>query len=192
MFDSLVDRRSTPRRGAAAVEFAAAFSVLVLLIFGGIELTRVTMIRHSIDHAAYVAARDAIVPGATSAAVLQRAQDHLAVVGIQNAVITLIPANIEESTSVVEVRVTAPLASNSYGVPQYVGGDLVGRARLMTERSPIQMAANLPEPPPPPALPLPPAPPDRPSPQPTPVTPSPGPPSPPSPPPPPPPPPPNL
>lgn len=186
MFDLTVGRRSTPRRGAAAVEFAAALSVLVLLIFGGIELTRVTMIRHSIDHAAYLAARDAIVPGATSAAVLQRAQKHLDVVGIKNAVVTLNPATIDESTSMVEVRVTAPMADNSFGVPQYVGGDLVGRARLMTERSPIQMAANLPAPPPPPPPPTPP--PTSPPPTQTPPPMTPGPPSPPPPPPPPPPP----
>lgn len=167
MFHLVDDRRSTSRRGAAAVEFAAALSVLVLLIFGGIELTRVTMIRHSIDHAAYVAARDAIVPGATSAAVLQRAYDHLDVVGIQNAIVTLNPETIDESTAMVEVRVTAPMADNSFGVPQFVGGDLVGQARLMTERAPIQMAANLPEPPPPPPPTMPPAPTSL-SPQPTP------------------------
>jgi Flp pilus assembly protein TadG len=97
----------------------------MMLIFGGIKLTRVMMLRHSIDHAASVAARSAIVSGATADAVIDRAKEHLAIVGIRDATITLDPATIEESTSMVSVHVAALLASNSFGVPSFVTGTLI-------------------------------------------------------------------
>lgn len=141
------------------------FGVLVMLVFGGIEIVRFSMLRHTVDHAAYMAAREAIVPGADPATVRQRAADHLAAIGVNGGTIVLSPNPILESTSVVEVTVMAPVSNNLWITPQFLTGDLIGSSRLMTERAPIQMAAALPTPPPPPA---PPAPPRAPTPTPTP------------------------
>ena len=142
--------RRSPRKGAATVEFAFAFTILVLLIFAGIEITRVSSLRHTVDHAAYLAARVAIVPGVDAAEVIARAEAHLGAVGIVGASVSVTPAVIEDDTTVVEVQVTMPIAANSFITPQFVTGNLIGRSALMTERSPMQMSANLPEPPPPP------------------------------------------
>lgn len=173
------------RHGTTAVEFAVVLPVLVLLIFGGIELSRVSMLRHTANRAAYLAARDAMVPGADVAQVIQNAQDHLDAIGVEQAVITVNPSTIDDDTESVEVNVTFPVAGNSLVVPQFASGDVVGRARLMTERTGSQMATSLPAPPPPPAPPSPPpSSPATPTPPPAiPPTPSPTPPPPPPPPP---------
>ncbi len=147
------------RRGTTAVEFAVALPVLVLLIFAGIELSRISMLRHTANRAAYIAARDAIVPGADVAQVIQNAQEHLDVIGVQDAVITVVPDSIDETTESVVVNVSFPMAGNSLVIPKFASGDVIGRATLMTERTGSQMAANLPAPPPPPQPPAPPSPP---------------------------------
>lgn len=154
------DIHRASRFGAAAVEFAVAATVLVLLVFAGIEFTRVFMLRHTVDHAAYVATRQAIVPGANSSTVLARAREHLDTIGVVNADVQLDPSEITESTRVVEVRIMMPVASNSLVVPRFVSGDLVGVCRMMTERAPMIMSKSLPTPPPspPPGPPSPPPP----------------------------------
>ena len=199
----------TVRRGAATVEFAVVAIVLFILVLGGIEMTRVSMLRHTVDHAAYVAARDAIIPGADAAEVIATAEDHLRTIGLSGATVTVTPAVILDETSVVEVQIDLPISQNSLMTPEYLFGDLIGRSALITERAPVQMSASLPEPPPPPPpttpiefptgpvpsfptspTPLPTVPDtsDGPGPTPPPSTPAPAPPSPPPPPPPPPPP----
>lgn len=136
------------RRGAATVEFAIVSIVLVLLIFGGIEMTRVSMLRHTVDHAAYTAARNAIIPGAKAEDVIATAEEHLNIIGLAGATVTVNPPVIEDESSVVEVQVRLPISENSFFTPEYLFGDLVGRSALMTERSPMQMSASLPKPPP--------------------------------------------
>ncbi|KAA1259113.1 TadE-like protein [Rubripirellula obstinata] len=146
------------RRGAATVEFAMVSIVLVLLIFGGIEMTRVSMLRHTVDHAAYAAARNAIIPGAKAADVIATAEEHLNNIGLAGATVTVNPAVIDDDSSVVEVQVRLPISENSFFTPEYLFGDLIGRSALMTERSPMQMSTSLPQPPPPTPSPQPPTP----------------------------------
>lgn len=138
--------RNELRRGAATVEFAIVSVVLFLLVLGGIEMTRVSMLRHTVDHAAYVAARDAIIPGANAADVIATAEAHLRTIGLSGATVTVNPATIQDETSVVEVLIDLPISQNSLMTPRFLFGDLVGRSALITERSPVQMAASLPEP----------------------------------------------
>ena len=176
------------RHGATVVEFALVLPILLLFVFGGVELSRLAMLRHTANHAAYAATRKAIVPGANVANVIQKAEDHLAMIGISNASVTVNPSVITESTSIVEVEVTFPIADNSLVVPEFVSGTVTGKSAMMTERSKASMSGSLPAPPPPPPPPTPPTPPTPPAPTPPPVSPVPSPvipvPSPPSPPPP--------
>jgi len=144
------DRRVTrTRHGATAVEFAVAITVLLMLVFGGIEIARVSMLRHSVNHAAYLAARHAIIPGAKIEDAETIAHHHLNLIGVRSAVVDVTPNPITEETSMVVVNVQIPVASNSLVIPKYVSGNITGKSRLMTERAPMVMAANLPEPPPP-------------------------------------------
>ena len=59
-------QKATPachRRGAAAVEMAIVSIVLFSVLMGGWEMSRVAMLRHSADYAAYLATRTAIIVG---------------------------------------------------------------------------------------------------------------------------------
>lgn len=148
---STPDRRHrfASRSGAMIVDFAVTIPVLVLIVFAGIELGRGSMLRHTADHAAYVAARKAIIPGATAAETIEAGEDHLERIGIKDVVVSLSPTTITESTNLVEVQVSFPVASNSFVAPAFLTGTVSGRCRLLTERPPMTMSANLPKPPPP-------------------------------------------
>lgn len=141
------------RQGATSVEFAMTIPILLLIVFGGIEFGRASMLRHTADHAAYVAARHAITPGASVDDVRQQAADHLDAHGVSDYVITVSPDPITYDTTLVEVSVSFPASSNSFVVPDYLSGDIHGNCEMITERPPIILANALPEPPPPPAPP---------------------------------------
>lgn len=144
-------KRHQHRLGATAVEFAIAAVALFLIVFGAIEVTRISMLRHTADHAAYLAARDAIIAGADTADARAAAENHLATIGVNSAVVSISPNPINDATSSVEVTVSIPVASNSLVVPQFISGTITGRSQLLTERTPTQMAVNLPTPPAPPS-----------------------------------------
>lgn len=179
------------RRGATAVEMAMVSTVLFLVLMGGIEMSRVAMLRHSADYAAYLGARVGIISGADAPDVEARVQQHLSDLGIGNAIVTVTPPSIVEATEKVQVDVAIPMSGNSWLMPHFYSGDVTGRSTLLTERTAAVMSKNMPTPPPPPPPPPSPTPPPTftppPSPTPTPTpapTPSPTP-SPPPPPPPP-------
>lgn len=157
--------RRRPHFGAAAVEFAVCAVVLVILVFGGIELARASMLQHIADHAAYIAAREVIIPGADANTAKAVANDYMNKLGVTGASIAVNPTTITDSDTEVDVTVTLPSSGNLWVTPQFVLGNLEGSCRLMTERSPAQLSNSLPEPPPPPA---PPTPPPSPTPTPTP------------------------
>lgn len=136
--------QKTVRTGAVTVEFSVVLVVLVLFIFGGIELTRFTMLRHTASHAAYLAARESIFPGANVENARALAQKHLENLGIKDAVIDFDPNVITEDDSLVTVSVRIPLASNDWALQQFVKSDAVGTATLLTERPPIATSQNLP------------------------------------------------
>lgn len=140
---SIIHSRRT-RRGAAAVEFAVAISVLLMIVFASIEFVRLNMIKHSIEHASYLAARDGIIVGAKSNDVKQRALDHLAIFNLSGATVTVNPSTIKDDTQVVEVTVDVPVTGNSWISPAYFGGTLTARTRMLAERAAADMAGALP------------------------------------------------
>ena len=138
-------RRHKARRGAAAVEFAFAISVLLLIIFASIEFVRLNMMNHAVGHASYLAARKGIVVGANVNDVKDVADQHLALFGIGCAKITVMPNPITDETDIIEVTIDAPVSGNSWVSPLYFGGNLVGRTRLLADRAAAQMSGALPE-----------------------------------------------
>ncbi|MCG8448622.1 MAG: pilus assembly protein [Pirellulales bacterium] len=55
--------RRQHRAGATATEFAIVAPIFFLFIFVSFEFSRLNVIRHTADSAAYEAARQAMVPG---------------------------------------------------------------------------------------------------------------------------------
>ena len=148
-FPSIHHRRC--RRGAAAVEFAFAISILLMITFASIEFVRLNMMEHSVDHASYLAARKGIVIGANVGDVKTTAIDHLALFGITNAKVTVKPNPITDEAELIEVNVEAPMTGNTWISPLYYGGKIHGRTRMLADRAAADMSAALPPPSPSPS-----------------------------------------
>jgi Flp pilus assembly protein TadG len=135
----LATRRREQRTGAAAVEFAVAISVLLMIVFASIEFVRLSMLRHSVTHASYLAARRGIIIGATANEARQVALDHLDVFGLSGAAVTVTPSDITDQTEFIEVNVSVPVTGNSWISPVYFNGSLAGRTRILAEREAADM-----------------------------------------------------
>ena len=118
-------RERAVRSGATVVEFAFVAPVLFLLVFSAIEFARVNMIKHTVENAAYEAARRGIVPGATSDNVLAVADSFLATASIKGATVDISPAAIAPSTEELTVSITVSLDSNGWITPLYFNGKTV-------------------------------------------------------------------
>ena len=149
-------RGPADRRGVTTVEFALAFPLLLVMLFGMLEVLRMSNLRHTADNAAYEAARNVIVPGASAADAKTKANDLLKRTGVKNGKITVNPSVIGEQTDRVTVKVEIPLVGNSWLPPKLTKARTVTReVTLMTERVPVVQARAVPVPPPPPTPPLP-------------------------------------
>ncbi len=144
-------RLTAQRHGAVVVEFAVVLTVLAMMVFAAFEFTRLNMVRHTIDTAAYEGARQGIAPGATAAEAQSAAVDLLQRVGVQGATVTISPNPIDETTTSVTVQVTVPMSVNTWTAPVFSQNKvLTSSVTLLTERSPNLLSTALPEPPPPP------------------------------------------
>tara|TARA_R110002049_G_scaffold2750_2_gene21630 strand:+ start:482152 stop:482589 length:438 start_codon:yes stop_codon:yes gene_type:complete len=139
-------RNQRDRQGAVAVEFAIAISILLMLVFASIEFVRLNMLRHSVEQASYQAARKGIITGAKVNNVKQEAQNHLALLNVNNATVTVTPNNIKDDTQIIQVNVSVPVTGNSWVAPVYFFGDITGQTRMLAERAAADMADALPSP----------------------------------------------
>lgn len=128
-------RIHTQRRGATAVEFAIVAPVFFILLLTSIEFSRLNVIRHSADEAAYEGARTAMVPGATAAEAIAAANEILDIIGAKDANVEIDPPVIDEDTNEVTVTISIPLNSNGWILPRFTRNRTLERdATLRTER----------------------------------------------------------
>jgi Flp pilus assembly protein TadG len=128
-------RRHQQRKGATAVEFAIVAPVFFVLLLTSIEFSRLNVIRHSADEAAYEGARTAMVPGATAAEAVAAANEILNIVGAKDAAVDIDPPVIDEDTDAVTVTISIPLNSNGWILPKFTRNRVLERdATLRTER----------------------------------------------------------
>ncbi len=128
-------RSHQTRDGAVTVEFAFALPILLLITFGGMEFSRVNMIRNTAINAAYEGARKGIVPGATSAECEMAANQLLELVQISGGTAVASPSAILPDTESVTVTVTVPITTdNAFMTPQfYFGKTIVSSVTLPRE-----------------------------------------------------------
>ena len=107
-------RSTRRRRGAVAVEMAITVGLVFFFFFAALELCRVSMMRHTVEHALYEGARQGIVPGATATDVQTKAQGVMRTIGIRTAAIDVTPSVIDNSTPEVSVRIRMPLDQNLF------------------------------------------------------------------------------
>ena len=124
------------RRGSALVEFALIANVLLITLYSCIEFSRLNMIRNLAQDAAYYAARDAMVPGATVAEAKAEARRILRSMGTKGAAIVINGDDtLDESSHEVAVTITIPIAKNSLLIPKITGNiEVVATATMRTER----------------------------------------------------------
>jgi Flp pilus assembly protein TadG len=84
-------RKSSDRRGVAAVEFALVAPLFVALLLGIIEFGRMLMVQEILVNAAREGARAAIQPGETDAQVTTVISNYMSAAGIPGYTSTLSP-----------------------------------------------------------------------------------------------------
>ena len=117
MFKKTKKRRNATRNGALTVELALCLPLLFLILFGGYELARTSMVLHATQSAAYEGARTGIVPGATQEKIEESVGFVLRTMGVTNFSIETVPAVIERDTPELEVIVSVPVA-DAFGLPR--------------------------------------------------------------------------
>lgn len=128
--------RKRNRRGAAAVEFAVVAPIFFVLVIAAFEFGRMNVIRHTADNAAYEAARHAMVPGATAAEAVAKANSILNIVGTRGANIRINPAVIDNSVDEITVTIDVPMNQNGWITPRFTSSSNIrASSRLRTERS---------------------------------------------------------
>jgi Flp pilus assembly protein TadG len=112
---SVRTRRESHRRGAAAVEIAVVFPLLIMLTFGAIKYGWLFLKAQQITNAARYGARIAILPDTTSDGVKTVIINLLAASNISVGTndITITPSNISSLSvgDAIEVRVVVPAAN---------------------------------------------------------------------------------
>jgi Flp pilus assembly protein TadG len=103
------------RSGIAAVELAVCLPVLLLLVFGGLELANGIYLKQAATSAAYETARIISAPGALETTAKYRGQEVLSGFNIVDGEIAISPP-IDESVALgtpIVVTATIPTSSNS-------------------------------------------------------------------------------
>lgn len=125
------------RVGAAAVEVALTLPILFMFTFAGWEFSRISVIRNTMENAAYEAAREAMLPGANQTKIEAAANGVLDSIGIVSSTIQVSPGLITQSTDAVTITIDTPLAANSLGVAKYFSsGSLTASITLSRELQP--------------------------------------------------------
>jgi len=128
-------KRSAPRTGATAVEFAIVAPLFFLILFAMFEFSRANVLRHTADNAAYEASRKAIVPGATADQAIAEANRLLTAVGARGASVSVNPPVLGIDTRSVTVTVEVPMDQNALVLPRFTSSMVLrAESTLRTER----------------------------------------------------------
>ncbi|MEN1681406.1 MAG: TadE/TadG family type IV pilus assembly protein, partial [Planctomycetota bacterium] len=116
-------------------EFALVAPLFFLILFALFEFSRMNVIRHTADQAAYEAARLAMVPGASAAEAQAEAARLLSVAGARGATIDITPGVIDINTESVTVAIRVPMDQNALVLPRFTGSAVIqAQSTLRTER----------------------------------------------------------
>ena len=119
------------RHGVTTVEFAVAAFVLFLVVAVSIEFSRMNMIRHTVDNAAYEGARAGIILGAEPEEIESEVNAIMAAVHARDVTIDIEPRTIQDDTPEVIVTVSTPADANGYITARFFGGKVFqGQCRL--------------------------------------------------------------
>lgn len=128
-------RNNIPRRasrtGAVTVEMAVCIGLAFFLFFAALEFCRVSMIRHTVEHALYEGARRGIVPGATVSEVSDQTKAVMRTIGISNSNVTVTPTNLTDTSPILSVRIQLRLDQNLFAPAFFFRGRTLDRTITM-------------------------------------------------------------
>lgn len=119
------------RQGAVSVEMAITLPLLFLVVLTSVEFGRMNVIRHTIDNAAYEAARKAIVPGVAAADAEREARRIMDIVGAQGVNVQITPPVLEIDTPQVNVDVSVDFGQNGFLTPFFFAGKRISGSVTM-------------------------------------------------------------
>ena len=126
--------RHSRRSGALTVEVAMIAPLLFLFFFTSIEFGRINVIRHSVDNAAYEAARAGIVPGASAATAENEARRIMGFVVARGVEVDVTPDIINIDTPQISVEVSVDADENGWITPYFFANSrTVGTCTLRRE-----------------------------------------------------------
>jgi len=118
-----VTRRQWPanRRGSALVEFAVCAPIMILFVFGAIEITNMIFLKQALTSSAYEAARVAIQGQRGAADARRRAEEVLVGRGVDDSTVVFDPVEPRDAERGTPIRVTvsASAAENSVGPQRF-------------------------------------------------------------------------
>jgi Flp pilus assembly protein TadG len=112
----LPKRKATVRRAVAAVEAAVSLPLLVLLVFGSMEVANTIFLTQALSFASYEGAREGARPGATTVHVRNRVAEVMNARGITNFNVTVTPALAASTARGTMVTVTVESPANSLSI----------------------------------------------------------------------------
>jgi len=135
--------RPSRRLGAFTVEFAICSGVFFTVLLAGFEFARFMYARHSVEQAAYEAARVGIIPGKTPAEVTAKAIQILSATGVRNSTITITPSTFTTSTPTVTIAIRCKYSDNSWLKPVFLANtDLISTITLDHENKAYLVTAG--------------------------------------------------
>jgi len=127
------NRSATPRRGAAAVEFAIVAPLFFMLVFGCIEFGRALMVQQILTNTSRVGARQAITLNATESNVVSTAANFATSASVIGTIITVTPDPATAAAGdMVSVTVSVPFSNVSWiPAPWFMGGATLDATSVM-------------------------------------------------------------
>lgn len=121
------------RKGTATVEAAIALPVLLILVFGSMEVANGIFLEQSLTVAAYEGARSASSAGGTVAEAQQRIQDVLQSRGVTGQTVTVVPAVTAATArgTLVTVTVSVPGAQQALNPLRLLQGETFTQSVVM-------------------------------------------------------------
>lgn len=116
--------RHGARSGTAAAELAVTLPLLVILVFGSMEMANAVFLRQSLNVGAYEAAKVVTRPGSNEELARTRCEEVLAVRKVSNYTLTFSPTVTTATPrgTAVTVTLTAPASNLSYGPVRFMAG----------------------------------------------------------------------
>jgi Flp pilus assembly protein TadG len=124
-------RDKRKRTGAHAIELAIVLPLLIIFFFGLWEWSRVEMMKHVCETAAFEGAREGTMPAATTATMETAAQEVLALYNVDGETIT---ATIDGTTRKSTIQISIPLDENTLVTKFFFFGQTITREFTLSQQ----------------------------------------------------------